>query len=232
VDSAGNIHIVWNDYFDDIYYTKLDNNGNTLVDDTIVSAYSFYLPMGRPSLGVDSAGNIHINWSGYYEFIGFGNESEIYYTKLDNNGNILVNDTPLFSFPSLLFNDSSLGVDSSGNIHIARADMWEIYYTKLDNNGNTLANARLTFNASNSSPSLEVDSVGNIHIAWAGVEGIYYTKLDNNGDTLVDVTRLTFTGSRRPSLGVDSAGNIHITWSDNRDCNYEIYFTKGKAPAK
>ena len=45
VDSAGNIHIAWHDDRDgnyEIYYTKLDNAGNTLVDDTRLTDATAY----------------------------------------------------------------------------------------------------------------------------------------------------------------------------------------------
>jgi hypothetical protein len=61
IDSNNNVHITWRDDRDgnaEIYYTKLDNNGNTLVDDkrlTFNSAYSEH-----PSIAIDSDNNVHI----------------------------------------------------------------------------------------------------------------------------------------------------------------------------
>ncbi|MBN1762130.1 MAG: hypothetical protein JW878_03485 [Methanomicrobia archaeon] len=43
VDSTNNVHITWYDYRDgneEIYYTKLDNSGTTLVDDTRITTDS------------------------------------------------------------------------------------------------------------------------------------------------------------------------------------------------
>lgn len=190
VDGAGNIHIVWHDDRDgngEIYYTKLDNSGDTLVEDTRLTSASG--SSGYPSLGVDSSGNVHIAWyyNGYY--------GGIYYTKLDNDGNTVVNDTRLTSVSNYGL-EPSLGLDSSGNIHIAWVD-WlagnhEIYYTKLDNDGNTVVDdTRLTSDNANSwYPSLGVDSFGNIHIAWVderdGNHEIYYTKGRTTGAVCTD----------------------------------------------
>ena len=111
------------------------------------------------------------------------------------------------------------------SIPLALADEWV----------DIIDDTRVTFNSAESGyTSIGIDGAGNIHIAWQnyrdGDEEIYYTKLDgNDGSTLVDDTRLTFDGaySVLPSIGIDSAGNVHIAWEDNRDGNYEIYYTKG-----
>ncbi len=235
LDSNNNVHIAWNDDRDgnyEIYYTKLDNNGNTLVEDrrlTFAPADSW-----APSLALDSNNNVHIAWRDDRD----GNR-EIYYTKLDNDGNTLVDDRRLTFDPAYSYRPS-LAVDSNNNVHIAWWDSrdggTEIYYTKLDNNGNTLVDdRRLTFDpASSRYPSLALDSNNNVHIAWEDYRHgnsnseIYYTKLDNNGNTLVDDRRLTFDPaySSWPSLALDSNNNVHIAWHDDRDGNYEIYYTK------
>ena len=232
VDSSNNIHITWYDKRDgnyEIYYTKLDNNGNTLVDDTRLTDDPAYSK--QPSIAVDSSNNIHITWYDKRD----GNY-EIYYTKLDNNGNTLVDDTRLTDDPAYS-KQPSIAVDSSNNIHITWYDKrdgnYEIYYTKLDNNGNTLVDdTRLTDATGDSkNPSITVDSSGNVHIAWhdkrSGYNEIYYTKLSNSGATLVDDTQLTYVGNYcwYSSIAVDSSGNVHIAWSDKRS-GIQIYYTK------
>jgi uncharacterized protein YqjF (DUF2071 family) len=239
VDSSGNVHITWRDNRDgtaEIYYTKLDNNGNTLVDDTRLTYDAEWC--WRPHIAVDSSGNIHITWIDERD-AGYLN-AEIYYTKLNNIGNTLVDDTRL----TYASGDSiypRITVDSSGNVHIAWEDIrdgnGEIYYTKLDNVGNTLVDdTRLTDDtASSMRPRIAVDSSGNVHIAWYdsrdGNAEIYYTELDNAGTTLVDDTRLTNdpAGSQWPSIAVDSSNNPHVAWTDERDGNGEIYYKKGTA---
>ncbi len=233
IDSNNNVHITWEDERDgnwEIYYTKLDNNGNTLVDDTRLtfnSTHSFW-----PSIAIDSNNNVHITW-----YDGRDGNDEIYYTKLGNNGNTLVDDTRL-TFDSRFSRVPTIAIDSNNNVHITWHDWrdgnYEIYYTKLDNDGNTLVDdRRLTFDgAFSTAPSIAIDSNNNVHITWEderdGNEEIYYTKLDNNGNTLVDDTRLTFAGggSWYPSIVIDSNNNVHITWHDWRDGNLEVYYTK------
>ena len=233
MDSSGNVHIAWYDKRDgnyEIYYTKLDNAGATLVDDTRLTddpSYSWY-----PDIATDSNDNIHIAWRDKRD----GND-EIYYTKLNNTGYTLVDDTRLTSDTARSY-QPSIVVDSNGNIHIAWRDNrdgnYEIYYTKLNNTGYTLVDdTRLTDDPADTRyPDIAADSNDNIHIAWYdkrdGNFEIYYTKLNNTGYTLVDDTRLTDdpADTRYPDIAADSNDNIHIAWYDKRDGNFEIYYTK------
>ena len=231
VDTNNNVHITWEDKRDgnyEIYYTKLDNNGNTLVDDTRLTTDSSY--SRDPTIAVDTNNNVHITWNDNRD----GNY-EIYYTKLDNNGNTLVDDTRLTTASS--FSEwPAIAVDTNNNVHITWDDKrdgnWEIYYTKLDNNGNTLVDdTRLTTDYEYSwYPAIAVDTNNNVHITWhdeRDVYGeIYYTKLDNNGNTLVDDTRLTTNdaSSWDPTIAVDTNNYVHITWYDQRDGYHEIYY--------
>ena len=230
-DIYGNIHVTWQDNRDgndEIYYTKLDNNGNTLVDDmrlTSDNAESVF-----PHLQLDGSGNVHIIWRD-----SRNGSPEMYYIKLDNNGNVLVDTTRLTSGPTFNHN---LRVDNVDIIHIAWQDRRdgnpEIYYAKLDNNGNPLISDIRVSTATGDSwwPYIGIDNSLNVHIAWYDARNgngeIYYTKLDNNGNTLVDDTSLTFAGGAvgAPALEVDNSNNIHIVWPDNRNGYSALYYTK------
>jgi hypothetical protein len=231
VDKNNNVHITWSDFRDgdrEIYYTKLDNNGNTLVDDTRLTTDSAW--SSSPAIAVDTNNNVHITW-----FDERDGNPEIYYMKLDNNGNTLVDDTRLTNSADSW--TPAIAVDTNNNVHITwqedRDGNREIYYTKLSNTGNTLVDdTRLTTAfASSWYPAIAVDMNNNVHITWCdkkdGNPEIYYTKLDNNGNTLVDDTSLTNSvNSWNPVIAVDMNNNVHITWCDERDGNYEIYYTK------
>ena len=232
-DSYGNIHIVWEDDRDgnnEIYYTKLDNGGNTLIDDmrlTNDNAGSDF-----PFIKLDSSDNVHIIWRD-----SRNGSPEIYYIKLDNDGNVLVDSTRI-TYGSNTSSGHDLIIDSYDYLHIGWVDHRdgnaEIYYSKLDNNGNPIVGATRITMASGDSwwPYLDVDNDGNVQIAWYDTRNgngeLYYTKLDNNGNTLVDDTRLTFSGGAygAPTLEVDNSNNIHIVWPDNRNGYGALYYTK------
>ena len=234
IDAQGNVHVVWEDYRSgdwEIYYKKLDNNGNTLINDTRLTfaiGDSVY-----PSLGIDSQGNVHVTWidrrSGY---------RYVYYKKLDNNGNTLVNERVVNFYISVLNFPPSLAIDAQGNVHVVWttgtgvSGYGDIFYTKLDNNGNTLVNAmEITYTSSYSqNPFLDADSQGDIYVVWEehtnGPSNIYYKKLNNSGGTLINDTRLNFNRSFSPSLIVDSQDNVYFVWMGSIIGYKDIYYTK------
>ena len=243
VDTNNNVHITWADWRDpepgpcsEIYYTKLDNDGNTLVDDTRLTHTDYEISSSSPAIAVDTNNNVHITWKDWRH-----RNNEIYYTKLDNDGNTLVDDTRVTT-DSASSSSPAIAVDTNNNVHITwwddRDGNREIYYTKLDNKGNTLVDdTRLTTDSAWSYyPRIAVDTNNNVHITWQDGRGrnlpsgyeIYYTKLDNNGNTLVDDTRLTADSiaSAEPAIAVDTNNYVHITWVDWRRGDSEIYYTE------
>jgi len=233
IDNNGNVHMVWYDYRggdQEIYYKKLDNNGNIIVDDTRLTNYSG--PSLNPSIAIDNDNNVHVVWLDYRD----GGRRGIYYTKLNNDGNIIVNDIRLTAHPSMSY-DPSIAIDSHNNIHIIWSEYEdgdvEIYYEKLDNNGNTLVDdKRLTEDPERSeNPSIAIDSKDNVHIVWQdyrdGNYEVYYKRLDNNGNTIVPDKILLDNdakSSEYPSIAIDSKDNIHIVWQDYRDGNADVYY--------
>ena len=232
-DANGNLHVVWTDERDgnaEVYYTKLDPSGNTLVDDLRLTTDAAASIM--PSLAVDAAGNVHLAWVDARD----GNP-EIYYGKLDSSGGTLVADTRLTA-DGAISTQAAITADASSNVHILWTDdrdgNSEIYYTKLDTAGATLVDdTRVTTDAGDSSsPRATADASNNVHLAWLdtrdGNPEIYYKKLDSNGNALTADLRQTTDASVSwfPSLLVDSSGNVLIAWADARAGNLEIYYTK------
>lgn len=86
IDSTNNIHIVWQDRRDisyEIYYTKLNPNGTTLIDDTRITTNDGMQSLA-PSIQVGNNNFIHVAWQDYRD-----SNWEIYYKKMDVNGNDL-----------------------------------------------------------------------------------------------------------------------------------------------
>lgn len=232
-DAFGNVHILWQDDRDgndEIYYTKLDNSGNTLVDDirlTDNSALSSW-----PIFVIDNAGNIHAIWRDLRDGL-----AEVYYTKLDNNGNTLIDDTRL-TIGSNTSGGYDLVRDNSDNLHIVwvdyRGDDPEVYYMKLDDDGNVIVPAvQVTYATGDRAwPNLGIDAADNIHLVWydarEGAPDIYYKKLDNTGNTIIDDTRLTFSGIAcgAPIVDVDTASDVHVIWADSGIDHPRLLYTK------
>lgn len=84
-------------------------------------------------------------------------------------------------------------------------------------------------------PSIAVDSNGTVYAVWedrrSGDWDIYFAKSKDEGLTWTDPdVRISNDDSNKtqsaPAIAVDSEGNIYVVWQDDRDGDYDIYFTK------
>ncbi len=239
LDSKGNLHVVWSDTGggNEVFYTKLDKDGEKIVDDTRLT----FNPMHsfNPSIAVDSSDLIHVAFTDARD----GN-AEIYYTRLDNEGNTLQDDFRVTRNKWVSFSPVIV-VDSDENVHIVwsdnreKYDVFNLYYTKLSKDGRKLVNdIKITENEGHWSvePSIALDSHDNIHIIWVdnrnGLAGggwdIFYKKLDNQGKTIVDDLQLTYNTfwDLSPSIALDPMDNIHLAWAQNREDSWEIFYMK------
>ena len=216
VDASGNLHVVWQETRDgdfEIFYKKLDDIGNTLIDDIRVTNASG--TSNRPDVGVDTSQNVHIVWSDERD----GNP-EIYYKKLDNSGNTLITDTRITD-NSAMSSDPAMKIQASGEIAVTWTDNrpgnGEIYFVKLANNGTRLnANDIRITNSSGRSyfADMAIESfTGYSHIVWLDLNlddhpetvEVYYTKRAKFGGALILPTRMTFTTNIPPiaDAGID-----------------------------
>ena len=254
VDSKGNVHIAYCDSYDtstyEIWYTMLDNNGNTLIDATLITLDDNEKSR-RPAIVVDSEDKVHIIWQ---DDMTWG----LFYTKLDpslddQDGDAagpaaitLVDDKEVANFGGPgdeAGAHARIAVDSKDDIHIvceSTSDYDAIYYLKIDNDGNELVAPQVIRQTSHdnvwrASPDVAVDSDNNAHITWNDIDEsmlyeTYYMMLDgSNGSTLIDATRITpddGRNSKRQSIVVDFEGRVHIIWADQRGEDQQIYYTK------
>jgi hypothetical protein len=250
IDSNDNLHIVWSEEVnvmsvlqEEIYYTKLDNNGNTLVDDLALTGNDGEESL-FPDCEADSAGNIHVVWLDDRNETGSTKNQDVYYTKLDNFGNTIIDDTRTFVRADHF--RPNIVIDSNDLIHLICGSMpnWkgnvhkQVYYMKLDNAGDPLVDEkRLTSDEENAShPALHLDSEENIHIVWEDERHenteIYYMKVDNLGKALIDEQRLTVNPSKSqfPEIEMDLNDNAKVVWADGRDYidgdMVEIYYKR------
>lgn len=214
LDSQGNVHIVYEDedgttgYTEAIWYLKLDNDGNILLGGRRLVSNPGLGPAGGvdfkawPDIAVDGSDNLHVVWS---DSITDGSNALQVYTMLDNNGDPLIDDTPLTPDDGLRHGKRpKLVVDSTDMVHLVwgewdngwGGDNKELWYTKLD-------------------PSRD-DQDG-----------------DSSTDatlTVVADKQLTFGGarSRHPDMAIDSGDRLHVVWKEefgtNRSFDEEVYY--------
>jgi len=226
----------------EIWYTMLDNNGNTLIDDTLITEMDGW-EADFPAIVVDSEDKVHIVWW-ECEF------DDLFYTKLDpslddRDGDAadesvitMVDDTRLTFFEDVYGGGLQIAIDSNDNIHIVFLSYdYGICYLQIDNEGN-INIAPIVLQATSYFFyffSVAVDSNNNAHIAWDDEEDtmtyeIYYMMLDgSDGSTLIDGTQITPDDgkkSKRPSILTDLQDKVHIIWQDKRGLETEIYHTK------
>jgi len=252
IDSNGNIHIVYCEYagsYREIWYTMLDKDGNTLIEDTRITPDDDY-DSTRPQIVIDSTNKVHIVWRD--QRWDANSSQEVTYTKLDPylddmDGNAadpaiitLVDDKRLTNIGNWYIFGVRMAIDSNDAIHIVFADddNGDIDYMKIDKDGNELiATTALRENVSHWKPypGVALDSNDNVHITWADYEDtdsdeVYYMMLDgNDGSTMIDATLITTNDdwySKWASIVVDDEDKVHIVFQDYRGLNHEIWYTK------
>jgi len=205
-DTAGNVHIAWQDYTDyagsgtgwDIFYKRWDAASSSWTTTEVVSTESTSRAE-NPSLGTDSSGNVHIAWQDETDYDGAGTDPDIFY-KYWNATTSSWTTTEVVSTEST--EDSyypSLAIDASDNVHIAWQDGTDytgsgtdrdIFYKHWNATTSLWTTTEVVSTEStedSSNPSLAIDSAGNIHVAWhdrtdyAGAGGdmdIFYKRWD------------------------------------------------------
>ncbi|NPD88825.1 MAG: hypothetical protein HGN29_08865 [Asgard group archaeon] len=90
IDDSNNIHIVWQDYTNDlagsgsdvdIFYMNWDYASETWSSFELVSTEST-VTNEAPRLAIDSLGNIHVVWTDYEDVLSAGSEWDVFYNKL------------------------------------------------------------------------------------------------------------------------------------------------------
>jgi type 1 glutamine amidotransferase len=151
----------------------------------------------EPSIALDNNGNLHIAWVG-------NSTRNLYYMMVDNNGDVLINETCLDPSPNATNNHvrrPSIGIDSDNNVHIV-FHAQNIYEPWPDyTNCTTLDSSEVIYLKIN--PYLD-DMNGS---------SADYVDITVIPETIIS-TRDT-TKSRAPNLAVDSEDNVHVVWFDN-----------------
>ena len=130
VDSAGNVHLAWNDATDyasagtdeDIFYKRWNATTFSWTAAEIVSTESTNLSV-QSSIVVDVEGHVHIAWSDWTDYAGSGTDFDIFY-KHWNVSTSTWSTAEVVSTESTDHSGStSIAIDSTGNVHIAWWDL-------------------------------------------------------------------------------------------------------------
>ena len=245
VDNNGDMHVVWEDYRSgngDVYYVKLDADGNKLTNDAKISNDSAL--SRHPSVAVDSTGHIYVVWESIEN-----DSAELQFAKLwYYAGNITFQENGLQVSDADPANSTEpeIAVCLDGSIALvwtdARQDIGdgnlEIYYKRLDTTGFPLTpDTRITRDVGVSErPNLDIDGSGMIHVAWYDFRdsnnglvinhGVFYRKISPAGAAMTNETRITFASpASSPDIAVDTDGNVHIVFDDDRYASFDVFYT-------
>ncbi|MFX0122963.1 MAG: hypothetical protein ACFFAE_04940, partial [Candidatus Hodarchaeota archaeon] len=232
-DSQDNILVVWTDLNDQQayqqYYTKILKNETIIINEIELPTVEGGYLESPQSVTIDSLDNIHMVYRD-------GNGEVIYYTKMDNNGNVLIPNKQIItrSGPSLSY--PSLVIGSDGNIRVAiREFTGGTAFVMLDNNGTVLKTIRgIGISKSGywtGEPGIILDQNNTAYLAWFDSYdvSIHLGKIASNGIIITENQKLF--GVNRweaiPQLSFDKEGNINIIWQDD-DINStgQIFSTK------
>ena len=232
VDSRDRLHLVWqhknvsiNNY--EIHYMVL-NNGVITIHDRILYSDN-YANAEMPKIALDSGDCPHIVYSrSAYQYAA----DEIFYTKLDCDGNILVKDQEISLHDGYDSYYPNVAVDSEGYIHSVWRDTRDgmnIYYSQLDNDGNTVIDDIPLGTAKNSGwPTITEGPSHTVCVAWQGADGVHFVQFDGTFWTSdKKITSDSAVIAWWPEIAWDKRDEVSLVWSDSRDGNQEIYCMKG-----
>jgi hypothetical protein len=255
-DSECNIHLVgewhsWGDRGEDheIKYLKISKDGEILNGPlTIVSYGRLHHKKNHPKIAVDSKDNIHIVWR---DTDGWGGNRTsrfaLYYTKLDNNGNILIPTTKLpfpnrFCKPDIsTFRERVYVILPGHDFYESRDDYGRntglsLYLAIFDTSNNTLQKIKefeRVFSGRghivSQRTTMSIDENGNTHIFFplrdiSGIypDGYYYISTDYNGNLNIGPILLS-TDNNWEEGGIAAVnGVVHTAYQGNSsgDLNY------------
>ena len=246
-DSNNNIHFTWKDSTNiascgtdyDIFYkfwnaTSLSWNTTEVVS-TVSTEDSW-----KPSLGVDSSGNVYVIWWDRTDYNGAGSDTDVFFRRYDASSSSW-SSTYIISTGSDGYSSySDIGVDSLGNAHIIFRDNHtnyvssgsdiDIFHRLWNATSLSLHSVDIVSTESTSSsinPSIAMDLEGNAHIAWqdatdyggaGGGYDIFYkfwnaTSLSWTLSEVVSTETPPTISADSPALTVDTLGHIHVVWS-------------------
>ncbi len=254
-DGFGNVHVAWYDLSDyggsgtdwDIFYKRWNATTGTwsgFINTTdVISTESTDLSR-KPSLAVDSSGNVHVAWEDCTDYGGSGTDNDIFY-KCWNTSTSSWTTTVLISTESTGNSyNPSIAVDGSENVHVAWYDLTDyggsgtdkdIFYKRWNATGiwSGFINTTDIVSTESSNDSwllaIAVDGSGNVYVAWcdltdyggSGTDPDIFYKCWNTTTGIWNTTEVVSTESTgisfHPTIAVDGSGNVHVAWMDYTD---------------
>jgi len=237
VDSAGNAYAVWRDYRNgnyDIYFSYRPAGGKWGVNERVNDDAGVEV-QEWPAIVVDRPGNAYAVWEDhrngdpdvYFSYQPMGGGWSVS-QRVDDGGTTNV-DCP------------DLAIDSVGNLYALWQD-WrngdpDVYFSYRPAGGGWGANERVSDDTTGTTQypgAIAVDGASNAYAVWPdkrnGDENtdIYFSYRPSGGHWNANERINDDAGIAEqwgPAIAVDDAGNAYALWQDNRNGNFDVYFS-------
>lgn len=251
IDSEGTIHLLAHGLEGDLYHLTSDDSGESFggairVNDHDVLDASYI----GSKMVVDRLDDIHVAWIG--RKVGEDTGVDVYYSKSADGGLSFSYSLRVHGETGEVDEEfGDLDVDSNGNPHIVWLErsfndhVARLAYAKSSDAGSGFDETILLRNDEDTGlgaglvadPSIAVGSDDLPRIAWSESfltvkdGNIWYSEFEeaqNNFSRRILVTDDGKNNTRQVGqvLGVDQNGHSHIIWMDEREGEYEIYYSR------
>ncbi len=265
IDSEDTLHVVWEDYTDtlgagsdfDIFYKSKPSGGSWSTLE-IASTESTGASLYADSF-LDTAGNFHITWRDYTDYLGSGSDDDIFYKRKDALSGLWSVTEVVSDVSTLNVYNPTIVVDSFGQVHVVWSDNTayqevpagqSLFYRMRDEQSNTWGIISvLTVDMLDGSnyPNLALDSKDTLHLVWSdGTEilgsyidyDLFYKYFDSTSNTW-SAPQLVSSGSTKDdysnAFAIDPSDNLHVIWYDTTNylgcgSDYDVFHTKFVGP--
>lgn len=242
LDALGNVHIVWEDDGDDIFYAQVDESGSVVVSQRIITSSSpdDGFESSFPCITHDNKGDLWIFWQDNRTGV-----FEIYYARSTDNGYTWSRDLPftaLDGFESTHPRAHAKNYGASSRVYVTWQDRrsganFEVFFRQISYTSAGIltmgADQQATPNDGLESTMPDIFAYKDwIFIAWAdmrdGRNEVYFKKSNDKGTTFtgeIPVSENDGFLSQNPRI-VANASGVHIVWEDFLTNNFEVHYKK------
>ncbi len=203
------------------------------LDTTVVLTPDSDFDINHHSSTVDAHGIIHLVWEEHTDYGGSGDDRDIFYRFIDEDGTI--GDIAVISLSGWHASEPKIVVDADGNLHVVWYEYvnygsgWvrEVFHRGKPSEGPWGGVELVSTDTASVSenPSIAVGTDGKVHVIWEdnspyGGSGtdydIFYRSRTTEGiwGSVEVVSSQSTHNSRYPSIAIDNDGVAHVAWHD------------------
>jgi len=241
VDNQGNLHLVYYNYaanyhLDDVRYRFSESEDvefNSSIILGVVTDNMEPCDCCQPDLEIDNNGDVYVAYrnneqnirDSYIAVKRYGNQDFTEYFQASNLQDF-INFCPS-SGPSLDIEDGEIAIAftsyNNQNVYSSISDTENMNFLNY-------ATANPGTSSFQNYPYILLDN--DLHIVWVDLDGydIFYGMIDSSADGMINIQKINNDDSnlmQKDPIIYQTNDMLYSFWSDQRQGNYEIYFSKG-----